>query len=120
MNRRWSDRLDTNMPVEYRVALHEQESQVSIPATVKNISQSGVYLECDSRPYFILGQVGYFKLKSIGYTKEFGCIHLAAKVIVHRIDHPAAGEVAFGFAVEFLSGPRVFFDNPCPVINEFV
>lgn len=117
MNRRWSHRLNTNMPVEYRVALHEQERQVSNLATVKNISEGGAYLECDSRPYFIPGQVGYFKLKSIGYTEEFGCIHLAAKVIVHRIDHPVAGEVVFGFAVEFLSGPLVFFDNPCPVIN---
>ncbi len=117
MNRRWSHRLNTNMPVEYRVALYKQERQVSILATVKNISEGGAYLECDSQPHFIPGQVGYFTLKSVGYTKKFGCIHLAAKVIVHRIDHAAAVGGIFGFAVEFLSGPLVFFDNPCPVIN---
>ena len=117
MNRRRSHRLNTNMPVEYRVVLHEQERQFSNRSTMKNISEGGTYLECDSRPGFILGQVGYFTLKSIGYTKEFGAIHLAANVIVRRMHHTEAGEVNFGFAVEFLSGPMIFFDNPCPVTS---
>ncbi|MCX5893693.1 MAG: PilZ domain-containing protein [Deltaproteobacteria bacterium] len=116
LERRQSHRLYINFPVECRVILQGPASQFSSRAMMKNISQGGVYLECDTRPQLSQGQVGHFTLKSLNGLEEFGRIHFAAKGVVRRVKPAKEGD-SFGCAVEFLSGPLICFENRRPVIN---
>jgi len=111
MERRRSHRLYTSLPIEYRVILQGQASQSYCQATMKNISQGGAYLECGTQPRLSQGQIGHFTFRSSAAPEDSGCMYLGAKGIVRRIECPKAGGVHFGFAVEFLSGPLIFFDN---------
>lgn len=116
LERRQSHRLYINFPVECRVILQGPASQFSSPATIKNISQGGAYLECDSRPQLTTGQMDHFTLKSLSDTEESCAINLAAKGVVRRVKPAKEGD-SFGCAVEFLSGPLICFENRRPVIN---
>ena len=117
MDRRQSHRLYFNLPVECRVNLQGPMSQFFSRATMKNISQRGAYLECDTRPQLMQGQVGHFTLKSLTGTEESGAIHLAAKGVVRRVNRAKDGDYPLGLAVEFLSGPLICFDNNRPVLS---
>lgn len=120
MERRRSHRLYTNLPVEYRLVLSDQMSRFISRATMKNISQGGAYLEVDSPPGLIPGQVAHFTLRSLSGTEDAAIICLAAKGVISRIDRLNGGDAHFGLAVEFLSGPLVFFNNRDALIQQLV
>jgi hypothetical protein len=109
MERRQSHRLYTCLPIEWRAALRDQASTFAAKAMMKNISQGGVYLECDTQPHLSKGVVGHFTFRASARQQESGAIHLAAKARVRRIDHHHDGRFPFGLAVEFLSGPLIFY-----------
>lgn len=105
-------RLYTSLPIEYSVFLPDRPSQLSKPATLKNIGKDGAYLECDSHPGLSIDQVVHFSFKSLSSSPhEPGSVHLSAKAIVCSIDRSRRGNFPFGVAVEFLSGPFICYHN---------
>lgn len=111
MERRRTHRLYTDLPVEYRINLQDQASLGYGQATMKNISQGGAYLECHAKPGIAKGQVGHFTFRSLAASEGSESIHLAAKGIVRRLEDSNSGERNFGLALEFLSGPLIFFNG---------
>ncbi len=110
LEKRRSHRLYTNLPIECRAVLQEQASTFAAQAMMKNISRGGAYLECDTRPRLCKGDVGHFTFSApLANQQEPGVVHLAAKARVRRLDHHQDGRSAFGLAVEFLSGPLIFY-----------
>ncbi len=108
--KRRSQRLYTNLPIEYRAQFLSRPGQVTNRAIMKNISQGGAFLQCDQQPELVPGMEGYFTFKSLCAVEEKELtIVLAAKAIVRRIERPEAGTCGFGFAVEFLSGPLIAY-----------
>jgi hypothetical protein len=114
--RRWP-RLYTNLPVKYRVILQEPANLIASRASLKNISQGGAYLESDQPLRLSQGQVGHFTFTSLSSQEDFGAIYLAAKAIVRRIDRPHVNPLLFGMALEFLSGPLIFYQERSSGVN---
>lgn len=110
MERRQSHRLYASLPIECRAVLRDQKSTF-VRAMMKNISHGGGYLECDTQPHLIKGKMGHFTFRAPTSQQESGGIHLAAKARVHRTDHHNNGRSSFGLAVEFLSGPLIFYQK---------
>jgi hypothetical protein len=115
--RRRSPRLYVNLPVKYRVILQEPANLIASRACIKNISQGGAYLESDQPLRLSQGQVGHFTFSSLSSQEDFGAIYLAAKAIVRRIDRPHVNPLLFGVALEFLSGPLIFYQERSSGIN---
>lgn len=109
MERRQSHRLYTSLPLECRAVLQEKAGTFATKAIMKNISHDGAYLECGTKPDLIIGQVGHFTFRAPASHPEPGIINLAARAKVCRLDHHLDGRFPFGLAVEFLSGPLVFY-----------
>jgi hypothetical protein len=117
MEKRRDHRLYTNLPIEYRVIFHDQTGQLASRAKIKNISHGGAYLEFDQPPELTKGLVGHFTFTSLTAQEEAGAVHLAAKAIVRRIDRQNADAFSFGLALEFLSGPLIFYQERSADVN---
>jgi hypothetical protein len=111
MERRQSHRLYTNLLIECRAVLQDQASTFASMAMVKNISRGGAYLECDTQPPLFQGEIGHFTFSAPASQPESGAVRLAAKARVRRIDRHHEGRASFGLAVEFLSGPLIFYQE---------
>ena len=109
MERRQAHRLYTNLPIECRAVLQDQGSTFATLARMKNISRGGAYLECNTQPQLFPGEIGHFTFSAPTGPPESGAIRLAAKGRVHRLDGHHGGRASFGLAVEFLSGPLIFY-----------
>jgi peptide methionine sulfoxide reductase MsrB len=111
MERRQEHRLYTNLPIECRAVLQDQGTTFATQARMKNISRSGAYLECDTQPQLFQGEIGHFTFSSPAGQPESGAVRLAAKARVRRLDRHHGGRASFGLAVEFLSGPLIFYQE---------
>ena len=111
MENRQTHRLYINFAIECRAILQDQESTFATPAMMKNISRGGAYLECDTEPQLFRGEIGHFTFSAPAGQPESGAVRLAAKARVRRIDRHQAGRASFGLAVEFLSGPLIFYQK---------
>ncbi|MCL4501495.1 MAG: PilZ domain-containing protein [Deltaproteobacteria bacterium] len=110
MERRQSHRLYTSLPVECRAVLQDRAGTFAVTAMMKNISHGGAYLCCDIEPNLIEGEAGHFTFRAAS-QQESRTIRLAAKAKICRIDRYPDGPFPFGLAVEFLSGPLIFYKN---------
>ena len=111
MERRQAHRLYPNLAIECRAVLQDQASTFATQAMIKNISRGGAYLECDTQPQLFQGEIGHFTFSAPASQPEPGAVRLAAKARVRRIDRHQAGRAVFGLAVEFLSGPLIFYQE---------
>ena len=109
MERRQAHRLYTSLPMECRAVFQDQASTFATQATMKNISRGGAYLECDTQPQLFPGEIGHFTFSAAAGPPEPGAIRLAAKARVRRLDGYHGGRASFGLAVEFLSGPLIYY-----------
>lgn len=102
LERRQSHRLYASLPLEFRFVRHNRPVTFAARSLMKNISRGGAYLTCSTRPDSADGEVGYVDFKS-------PTVHLAAKAIIRRQDRHPDSQFSFGLAVEFLSGPLIFY-----------
>ncbi len=111
MENRQTHRLYTNFAIECRAVLQDQGSTFATPARMKNISRGGAYLECDAEPQLFPGEIGHFTFSAPAGQQEMGDVRLAAKARVCRLDRLHGDRASFGLAVEFLSGPLIFYQE---------
>ncbi len=111
MERRQAQRLYANLPMECRAVLQDQAITFATLARMKNISRGGAYLECDTQPELFQGEIGHFTFNTPAGQAESGAVRLAAKARVRRLDRHPGGRDSFGLAVEFLSGPLIFYQE---------
>ncbi len=111
MESRQTHRLYTNLAIECRAVLQDQGITFATQALMKNISRGGAYLECDTQPQLFQGEIGHFTFSATACQPESGAVRLAAKARVCRIDRHHEGRDFYGLAVEFLSGPLIFFQE---------
>jgi hypothetical protein len=111
MERRQAHRLYPNQLIECRAVLQDQGSTFATRARVKNISRGGAYLECDTEPQLFPGEIGLLTFSAPAGQPGSGAVRLAAKARVCRLDRQQGGRASFGLAVEFLSGPLIFYQE---------
>jgi hypothetical protein len=111
MESRQTHRLYTNLAIECRAVLEDQGTRFATQAMMKNISRGGAYLECDTQPQLFQGEIGHFTFSAPASQPESEGVRLAAKARVSRLDRHQEGRTSFGLAVEFLSGPLIFYQE---------
>jgi hypothetical protein len=90
--------------MEYQVQLRDSEGSWASQATLKNISQGGLYFECETLPQLKRGDLAEFIFNTT--PPQFSFIHspIRAQGVVKRIETRVAGTSNYGVAVQFLSG----------------
>jgi PilZ domain len=103
IERRAHTRVYISLPMEYQVQF--EDSAWASKATFKNISQGGLYFECENLPQLKRGIVGDFTFNTIPPRYSFINSPIKAQAVVKRIESGLAGSSKFGVAVQFLTGP---------------
>jgi hypothetical protein len=96
-------RIYVSMPLEYRVQLDGDGDTWASEGVLKNISQGGLYFECETMPQLKRGDLAEFTFST--NPPNFSFIHspLRTQAVVKRIESRVAGKEKFGVALQFLS-----------------
>jgi len=105
MERRQHIRFYFSLPMEFQVQVSDTDDSWESRAVLKNISQGGLYFECEALPQFKRGNVGEFTFLTEPRSYSFINSPIKAQAVVKRIEPRVAGTENFGVAVQFLSGP---------------
>jgi hypothetical protein len=91
--------------MEFHVQLVNSNHFWESRATLKNISQGGLYFECSTAPQLKRGNVAEFIFTT--EPPNFGFINspIKTQALVKRIEPRVAGTDNFGIALEFLEAP---------------
>ncbi len=98
-------RIYLSLPMEFHVQLVDSNQFWESRATLKNISQGGLYFECRTAPQLKRGNVAEFTFTT--EPAKFGFVNspITTQAVVKRIEPRVAGTENFGIALEFLGGP---------------
>jgi PilZ domain len=105
IERRAHIRFYFSLPMDLQVQVPDSTESWGIKATLKNISQGGLYFECQSLPQLKRGNIGDFTFTTTPPKYSFINSPIKAQAVVKRIEPHVAGSANFGVAVQFLSGP---------------
>ncbi|MCL4501205.1 MAG: PilZ domain-containing protein [Deltaproteobacteria bacterium] len=105
MERRQHIRFYFSLPMEFQVQLSDSDESWESRAVLKNISQGGLYFECETAPQLKRGSVAEFTFTTEPPKYSFINSPIKAQAVVKRIEPRVAGSDNFGVAVQFLSGP---------------
>ncbi len=105
MERRQHIRFYFSLPMEFQVQVSDSEESWESRAVLKNISQGGLYFECETAPQLKRGSVADFTFTTEPPKYSFINSPIKAQAVVKRIEPRVAGSANFGVAVQFLSGP---------------
>ena len=105
MERRQHIRCYFALPMEFQVQVSDSEESWESRAVLKNISQGGLYFECETAPQLKRGNVGEFTFTTEPAKYSFINSPIKAQAVVKRIEPRVAGSDNFGIAVQFLYGP---------------
>jgi c-di-GMP-binding flagellar brake protein YcgR len=105
VERRQYIRFYFSLPMEFQAQVSDSEESWESRAVLKNISQGGLYFECETAPQMKLGSVAEFTFTTDPSKNGFINGPIKAHAVVKRIEHRVAGSANFGVAVQFLSGP---------------
>jgi c-di-GMP-binding flagellar brake protein YcgR len=106
MERRQHIRFYFSLPMEFQVQVSDSEESWESRAVLKNISQGGLYFECEgAAPQLKRGSVAEFTFTTEPPKYSFINSPIKAQAVVKRIEPRVAGSDNFGIAVQFLSGP---------------
>ena len=96
-------RIYVSMPLEYQVHLENKEGTWASEGVLKNISQGGLYFECETLPQLKRGDLAEFTFNTD--PPHFGFINspIRTQAVVKRIESQVAGKKKFGVAVQFMS-----------------
>ncbi len=105
MERREHIRFYFSLPMEFQVRIPETDESWESRAVLKNISQGGLYFECESLPQLKRGNIGEFTF--VTTPPKYSIINspIKAQALIKRIEPRVAGTSNFGVAVQFLSAP---------------
>lgn len=105
MERRQHIRFYFSLPMEFQVQVPDSEESWESRAVLKNISQGGLYFECENLPQLKRGNVGEFTFVTEPPKYSFINSPIKAHAVVKRIEPRVAGSSNFGVAVQFINGP---------------
>ncbi|MCX5891848.1 MAG: PilZ domain-containing protein [Deltaproteobacteria bacterium] len=105
MERRQHIRFYFSLPMEFQVQVSDSDESWESRAVLKNISQGGLYFECETAPQLKRGSVAEFTFTTEPPKYSFINSPIKAQAMVKRIEPRVAGSDNFGVAVQFLSGP---------------
>ncbi len=105
MERREHIRFYFSLPMEFHVKVPDTEEAWQSRAILKNISQGGLYFECESLPQLKRGNVVDFTFITNPPKYSFINSPIKAQAVVKRIEPRVAGSANFGVAVQFLTNP---------------
>ena len=105
MERREHIRFYFSLPMEFRVKVPETDESWESQAILKNISQGGLYFECETVPQLKRGNVVDFTFITNPPKYSFINSPIQTQGVVKRIEPRVAGSSNFGVAVQFLSNP---------------
>ena len=105
MERRQHIRFYFSLPMEFQVQVSDSEDSWESRAVLKNISQGGLYFECETAPQLKRGSVAEFTFTTEPPKYSFINSPIKAQAVVKRIEPRVAGSGNFGVAVQFISGP---------------
>jgi hypothetical protein len=105
MERRQHIRFYFSLPMEFQVQVSDSEENWESRAVLKNISQGGLYFECETAPELKRGHIAEFTFTTEPPKYSFINSPIKAQAVVKRIEPRVAGSENFGVAVQFLSGP---------------
>jgi hypothetical protein len=104
-SKRQYTRIYLSLPMEFHVQLVDSNQFWESRATLKNISQGGLYFECGTAPQLKRGSVAEFTFTT--EPANFGFVNspVKAQAVVKRIEARVAGTENFGIALEFIGAP---------------
>jgi PilZ domain len=105
VERRSHIRFYFSLPMDFQVQVADSDEAWESKAVLKNISQGGLYFECQDIPQLKRGIVGEFTFTTTPPKYSFINSPIKAQAVVKRIEPRVAGSANFGVAVQFLSGP---------------
>ncbi len=105
VERREHIRFYFSLPMEFQVQIPDSDEHWESRAVLKNISQGGLYFECESVPQLKRGNVAEFTFTTTPPKYSFINSPIKAQAVVKRIEPHVAGTSNFGVAVQFLSNP---------------
>ena len=105
MEKRGHPRIYFTLPMECELQMPDTEQSWASRALLKNISQGGLYFECETAPQVKRGNVAEFIFTTTPANGSFIDSPIKTQVLIKRIDHLVAGAFKFGVAVQFLSTP---------------
>lgn len=105
VERRQHIRFYFSLPMEFQVQIPDSEASWQSTAVLKNISQGGLYFECESVPEIKRGNVAEFVFTTSPAKYSFINSPIKAQAVVKRIEPRVAGSDNFGVAVQFLTNP---------------
>lgn len=96
-------RIYVSMPLEYQVQLENNGDTWASEGVLKNISQGGLYFECETLPQLKRGDLAEFTFSTDPPNFSFINSPIRTQAVVKRIEARVAGKKKFGVAVQFLS-----------------
>jgi hypothetical protein len=95
-------RVYVSLPMEYQVRFDDAGDSWASKATLKNISQGGLYFESENLPQVKRGSIGEFTFNTIPPRYSFINSPIKVRAIVRRIEMGVNGSANVGVAVQFL------------------
>jgi hypothetical protein len=105
MDKRQHIRFYFSLPMEFQVQVQDSEESWASRAVLKNISQGGLYFECETVSQLKRGSVAEFTFTTKPPKYSFINSPIKAQAVVMRIERQVAGSSNFGVALQFLSNP---------------
>lgn len=105
MERRQHIRFYFSLPMEFQVNVPDSDESWESRAVLKNISQGGLYFECETAPQLKRGNVAEFTFVTTPAKYSFINSPIKAQAVVKRIEPRVAGSSNFGVAVQFVTSP---------------
>lgn len=104
-SKRQHPRLYISLPMELQAQLPDSPEAWEGRAVLKNISQGGLYFECETIPHLKRGNVAEITFTT--QPPKFSVFNspIKTQVVVKRIDAGVGGSANFGVAVQFLKDP---------------
>jgi hypothetical protein len=106
MEKRADTRIYCSLPMECEVHRPDPQQSWESRALLKNISQTGLYFECETAPQLKRGDVAEFIFATTPAKCGFINSPIKTQAVIKRLTHRVAGTFKFGVAVMFLSVPR--------------
>ncbi len=105
MERREHIRFYFSLPMEFQVRVPDTDEAWKSQAILKNISQGGLYFECETVPQLKRGNIVDFTFITNPPKYSFINSPITAQAVIKRIEPGVAGSGNFGVAVQFLTNP---------------
>jgi hypothetical protein len=105
MGRRENIRFYVSLAMEFQVLGSDSKTSWESRGILKNISQGGLYFECETVPQLRCGNEAEFTVTTTPAKYSIINSPIKGRAVVKRIEPRVAGSGNFGVALQFLSDP---------------